>query len=176
MDAHYHIVMKARDEIKDTGKKLYFAYSSALDRDSFLEWREKHSYPFFDLPEGKLAEAKNTDLIFNFRSRWWGGRVAGLQARSGQSVYGLLFEINAKDWPVVQHKEGFITGMCIEIPVKVMVQGQEMNAIAFSTNPERATSEGAVSQDYIDALVVGAKSSGLPADYINYLQGLTATH
>lgn len=170
MDAHYHIVMKAREAITDSKIRLYFAYSTILDRAAFEEWREEHSYQFFNLPQGQLAEAANTDLEFNFLSRWWGGRVAGLVDKPGAKVFGLLFEIPAKDWPVVQHKEGFVTGMCIERPIKVQVDGQEIEAIAFTTSPARATHEGPISEGFIEALTRGAESAGLPTDYIEKLR------
>lgn len=170
MDAHYHIVMKARDAITETQPKLYFAYSTILDRAAFEEWREEHSYQFFNLPEGKLAEASDTDLEFNFLSRWWGGRVAGLIEKPGAKVYGLLFEIPAKDWPVIQHKEGFVTGMCIERSIKLKVGDHEVEAIAFTTSPARATTQGPISESFIEALVSGAESAGLPGEYIKRIQ------
>lgn len=169
MDSHYHQVMKARDAVVDTQPRLYFAYSGVLDREAFEAWREEHSYHFFHLPEGKLAEAADTDLIFDFPSRWWGGRVAGLAAKKGAKVYGLLFEIQAKDWPIVQHKEGGVTGMSIEIPIQVTVDGKLVEATAFTTTPARASTQGAISPRYIEALVRGAKQAGLPADYIQRL-------
>jgi gamma-glutamylcyclotransferase len=170
MDAHYGIVMNARNNIKDTGTKMYFAYSGVLDRQAFEQWREEHSYQFFNLPEGQVASAENVDLTFDFPSRWWGGRVAGLVDKAGARVYGRLFEISAKDWPVVQHKEGVITGMSIERPVQVNVGGETIEAIAFVTSPQRASTDGPVSERYIQALISGATQSGLPPDYIASLK------
>lgn len=170
MDAHYTRVMSAREQIHDKGTRLYFAYSGVLDRDAFEQWRDEHSYHFFELPEGQVAEAKNIDLIFDFPSRWWGGRVAGLTANSGSSVFGRLFEIPAKDWPVVQHKEGVITGMSIEIPIKLLVDGKEVTATAFTTNPSRARTDGPISEGYMEALERGAAKSGLPEHYVKSLK------
>lgn len=169
MDAHYHVVMNARNQITDNGTQLYFAYSGVLDREAFEQWKEEHSYQFFNLPEGQIAEAKHMDLIFDFPSRWWGGRVAGLTKKDGASVFGRLFEIKVKDWPVVQHKEGVITGMSIEIPIEVTVDGKTLNAIAFTTNPQRASTQGAVSKNYLEALIRGATAAGLPQSYIDSL-------
>ena len=169
MDAHYHIVMNARNQVTDTGTQLYFAYSGVLDREAFEQWKEEHSYQFFNLPEGQVAEAKNMDLIFDFPSRWWGGRVAGLTKKTDASVFGRLYEINAKDWPVVQHKEGVITGMSIEIPIEVTVNRKTYKAIAFTTNPQRANTQGVVSKNYIEALIRGATAAGLPQSYIDSL-------
>lgn len=170
MDAHYHKVMKARDQIKEDGTKLYFAYSGVLDRRAFEEWKEEHSYQFFDLPTGVVAYAEDYDLIFDFPSRWWGGRVAGLTTSKGSAVYGRLFEIPAVNWPVVQHKEGVVTGMSIEVPIKVKADGKIYEAIAFTTSPQRANTQGPISERYIEALIDGAQQSGLPEDYIANLR------
>ncbi len=167
MDAHYHKVMKARENIKETGTRLYFAYSGILDREAFEKWRDEHSYQFFDLPEGKVAEAKDVELVFDFPSRWWGGRVAGLVDKKGSSVFGRLYEIAKVDWPVVQHKEGFVTGMSHERTLKVTVDNQEFEAIAFVTAPQRASFEGPVSERFLTALTNGARRSGLPEHYVN---------
>ncbi|MEY4615585.1 MAG: hypothetical protein RJB66_545 [Pseudomonadota bacterium] len=166
MDAHYSKVMKAREDVTETGTKLYFAYSGVLDREAFEQWRMEHSYHFFNLPEGKVVAAENLDLIFDFPSRWWGGRVAGLCDKTGSSVYGLLFEIPAKEWPVVQHKEGVVTGMSIERKVTVHVDGQAIEATAFTTNPQRASLVGPISENYLEALERGARSAGLPEAYV----------
>lgn len=170
MDAHYHKVMKDRDAITSTGTRLYFAYSGVLDRVAFEQWREEHSYQFFVLPEGQVAEAKDVDLIFDFPSRWWGGRVAGLTEKKGASVFGRLFEIAAKDWPVIQHKEGVVTGMSIEKSLKVTAGGKEFEATVFITNPARASTDGPVSARYVAALESGAKQAGLPAAYVDSLK------
>ncbi len=171
MDAHYSKVMNARDAIQDGGTKLYFAYSGVLDRHAFDEWIEEHSYQFFNLPEGQVAEAKGVDLIFDFPSRWWGGRVAGLVDQVDSSVFGRLFEIPAKEWPIIQHKEGVVTGMSIERKIRVLVGDQEFEATAFVTAPQRRSLEGPVSERYIEALVRGAKQSGLPETYIAGIPG-----
>lgn len=169
MDSHYDQVMKAREASAQTGTRLYFAYSTILDRAAFEEWRAQHGYDFFDLPEGKLAEAVGIGLVYDFPSRWWGGRVAGLRDEAGQSIWGRLFEIPVKDWAIVQHKEGGVTGMSVEREVRVKVDGKELAATAFTTNPRRAASDGPVSDRFIEALVRGATAAGLPADYVKSL-------
>jgi gamma-glutamylcyclotransferase len=169
MDSHYDQVMKARDAA-GAGTRLYFAYSTILDRAAFEEWRAQHSYQFFDLPEGRLAEALDVDLVYDFPSRWWGGRVAGLKDTPGRSVFGRLFEIGAKDWPIIQHKEGAVTSMCVERPVRVRVEGQELEATAFVTSPRRASTDGPLSQRFLEALERGARSAGLPAAYLERIR------
>ncbi|MBX5482187.1 MAG: gamma-glutamylcyclotransferase [Myxococcaceae bacterium] len=170
MDSHYDQVMKAR-EAASGGARLYFAYSTILDREAFLEWRAQHGYDFFELPVGRIGEALDVGLVYDFPSRWWGGRVAGLTDRKGARVFGRVFEIAAKDWPIVQHKEGAVTGMCVERPVRVRLQdGSEVDAVAFTTNPRRASSEGPVSDRFVEALERGAQSAGLPEAWVASLR------
>lgn len=171
MDAHYTQVMQAREKAGG-GTRLYFAYSTVLDREAFEEWRAQHSYEFFTLPQGQLAEAVDQTLVFDFPSRWWGGRVAGLAAAAGQRVFGRVFEIAEKDWPIVQHKEGFVTGMCVEKTVKVKVGGAMVDAIAFTTNPARASLDGPVSDRFVEAIVRGATQAALPAEWVQQLPSL----
>lgn len=169
MPAHRDQVMRAREREQAAPPRLYFAYSTILDREAFVEWRAQHGYEFFDLPEGELAEAMDIDLVFDFASRWWGGRVAGLADVPGASVWGRLFEIRGEDWPIVQHKEGAVTGMCIERSVTVRAGGRIVQATAFTTNPARATTQGPVSPAFLQALSRGARSAQLPEPYLERL-------
>ena len=169
MDSHHDQVMRARNAATDGASRRYFAYSTVLDRAAFEEWRRQHGYDFFDLPSGQLAEALDVDLVYDFPSRWWGGRVAGLEDRAGSAVHGLLFEIAPKDWAIIQHKEGAVTGMCVEREVRIRVGGEELTATAFTTDPARATAEGPISPRFVEALVRGARAAGLPDSWVEHL-------
>lgn len=170
MDAHHDIVMKARATAGE-GTTRYFAYSTILDRAAFLEWRDQHGYQFFDLPAGELGEVEDLCLVYDFPSRWWGGRVAGVEDAKGSRVCGIVFEIAKKDWPIIQHKEGAVTGMSVERPVQVKLNsGATVDAIAFATNPARKSTEGAVSERFVEALVRGARSAGLSEAWIQSLK------
>ena len=168
MDAHHDQVQKARAQARGGAARLYFAYSTVLDRSAFDEWRTQHGYEF-TLPEGKLAVAPDLGLTFDFPSRWWGGRVAGLAASPGQAVHGRVFTIAAEDWPIVAHKEGAVTGMCVEREVTVLVEGSLVAATAFTTAPLRQSTEGPISQRFLEALRRGAQEAGLPAAYLAQL-------
>ena len=84
-------------------------------------------------------------------------------------MFGRVFEISNKDWSIVQHKEGAVTGMCVERPVRVVVDGKEVEATAFTTNPTRASPVGPISDRFVQALVRGATAAGLPAEYVKKL-------
>jgi gamma-glutamylcyclotransferase len=170
MDAHYDMVMKAR-AVAGEGKRWYFAYSTVLDREAFEEWRGQHSYDFFNLPTGEIVEALDVKLVYDFPSRWWGGRVAGLENAPGHHVFGCVFEIAEKDWAIVQHKEGAVTNMSIEREVRLkFADGRTAVATAFTTNPARAANDGAISPRFVEALVRGAVQAGLPAQWIESLK------
>ncbi len=167
MDSHHDQVMRARERASGAPPRLYFAYSTVLDRAAFDEWRIQHEYASFTLPEGRIAEALDVDLVYDFPSRWWGGRVAGLVDRKGSSVWGRVFEIPGVDWPIIQHKEGAVTNMCVERVVRVRLDGGEaIDATAFTTRPERASMDGPVSPRFTEALVRGARAAGLPAAWV----------
>ena len=171
MDSHHDQVMKAIAKA-GTGTRLYFAYSTVLDPEAFATWKQQHGYDAFKLPEGKLGEAVDTTLVFDFPSRFWGGRVAGLAPAEGQTVYGRVFEVAEKDWPIVQHKEGAVTGMAVEQPLDVKVGDAVVEATAFITNPARVNSDGPVSAQFVQALQRGAKASGLPEAWVAKLAEL----
>lgn len=167
MDAHYDQVMKAREQSTASPSKLYFAYSTVLDSSAFEEWKGQHNYGFFNLPMGEVVEAVNLKLVFDFPSRWWGGRVAGLTDAPGTSVFGMLYEIAGQDWPIIRHKEGAVTGMCVERPVSIKRKDSHsvLNAVAFTTNPQRASAEGEISSRFMEALLRGLEAAGLPERY-----------
>lgn len=171
MDSHHEQVMKARESAQG-GTRLYFGYSTVLDAEAFKTWRDQHGYDFFSLPEGKLGEALDTALVFDFPSRFWGGRVAGLATRPGATVWGRVYEISAKDWPIVQHKEGAVTGMSVELLVQVRVGDQTVSATAFATNPARVSSDGPKSAQFVEALLRGARTAALPEPWLATLESV----
>ena len=172
MDAHHEQVERARRAAASDPPRRYFAYSTILDRAAFEEWRGQHGYQEFELPSGALGEAVDVDLIYDFPSRWWGGRVAGLADKPGASVFGLIFEIAGPDWPIIQHKEGAVTNMSVERTVRVRTEGGTVvEATAFTTNPARASSEGPISPRFVEALYRGAVAARLPEPYLARLRG-----
>ncbi len=172
MDNHFGQVTQLRAKERGGPPRLYFAYSTVLDRAAFEQWRAEHGYTAFNLPAGEKAEALDVSLVFDFPSRWWGGRVAGLCDQANARVHGLLFEIAAEDWPIVQHKEGAVTGMSIERKVPVQTSKGMFTATAFTTHPDRASRDGAISERFMEALERGARNAGLPESYVQGLRGL----
>jgi len=171
-DSHHDQVMRLRIAGEGHLPRRYFGYGTILDRAAFDEWRAQHNYEFFSLPEGTVAEALDVALVYDFPSRWWAGRVAGLADRAGASVFGRLYEIPSVNWPIIQHKEGAVTNMCVEREVRVRVGdgGEVVTATAFTTRPERASMDGPVSARFVESLVRGAKAAGLPEKWLEEIR------
>ena len=105
--------------------------------------------------------------------RFHNHRIANLFVvqKGRREIFDYIYdEIPDKDWPIIQHKEGAVTGMCIEREVAVRVEGRGLKATAFTTRPERATLEGPVSARFVEALVRGAKAAGLPDSYVQRIR------
>lgn len=168
-DSHVEQVLRARAAAGE-GTRLYFGYSTILDREATAAWRDQHGYDFFELPAGEPAEALDVAVVFDFGSRYWGGRVAGLADRPGARVHGRLFEVSLRDWPVIEHKEGAITRMTEARLVRVRAGGREVEAWAFATRAERRTPDGPVSEAFLEALLRGARSAGLPEAWLEELR------
>jgi len=169
-DSHHDQVMRLRIAGEGHLPRRYFGYGTILDRAAFDEWRAQHNYEFFSLPEGAVAEALDVALVYDFPSRWWAGRVAGLTDKSGARVFGRLYEIPSVNWPIIQHKEGAVTNMCVEREVRVRVGGEVVTATAFTTRPERASMDGPVSARFVESLVRGAKAAGLPEGWVEEIR------
>jgi gamma-glutamylcyclotransferase len=167
MDSHYQMVMDKIAEAPQGGTRWYFGYSSVMDPDAFAAWQAEHGYSDFKLAAGERAEIRGMAIDFDFPSRWWGGRAAGLAPQTDGVVHGILIPIRSEDWPIIQHKEGVITGASVEIPVTVTrADGTTVDAPAFPTNPSRRSHDGPVSARFLAAWEQGARLRGLPEEYI----------
>lgn len=149
--------------------KNYFCYSSALDTEALEIWKSQHGYPLFKLEEGDRVTLPGYELVFNFPSRFWGGRVAGLKIASDpkKSVEGILFSIPDELWPAVEHKEGVVTGASAAIEISVRKSdGKMVQALAFTTHPSRESLEGPISQTFTQVILKAYAHWKLPTDLI----------
>jgi AIG2 family protein len=152
----------------------YFAYSVLLDPETFALRMKESGHAAFRLPEGKVGEAQDVDLVFNFHSPKWGGRIASLVAMPGHSVFGKVLTLKDADWAIVRGAEGGKSGAFVELPVQVKVDGQLISATALSAAQGRTTSSGPVSESYANALARGAEAAGLPKAYWEKLKAEAA--
>ncbi len=150
--------------------KQYFCYSSALDSDALEIWKAQHGYADWKLDGGELIALENYELVFNFPSNFWGGRVAGLKAKPGSKVYGVLFSVEDEDWPAVEHKEGIRTGASIALELKLSSKKHgEVVATAFTTHPSREGDIGPLSKNFLQVLQKAYQKWDFPKDALDAL-------
>jgi hypothetical protein len=154
--------------------RLYFAYSVLLDPETFARRMKDGGHAAFRLPEGKVGEAQDVDIVFNFHSPKWGGRIASLVAMPGHSVFGKVFTLKEADWAIVREAEGAKSGSFTELTVQVKVDGKVAAATALGAAPGRTTTSGPVSESYANALARGAEAAGLPKAYWEKLKAEAA--
>ncbi|HVE86731.1 MAG TPA: gamma-glutamylcyclotransferase [Myxococcales bacterium] len=152
----------------------YFAYSVLLDPETFDRRMKEGGHPTFRLPEGKVGEAQDVELVFNFHSPRWGGRIASLVPMPGHSVFGRVLPLKDSDFAILRDAEGAKSGSFQELNVQVKVDGKLVPAVAFATAPGRATTSGPVSESYASALARGAEAAGLPRAYWEKLKAEAA--
>jgi gamma-glutamylcyclotransferase len=149
----------------------YFAYGSALSKRHIGEWAAEHGVDARLFARGLPAVLRGYKLIFDVESRFWGGRVANLQAADGGEVHGVLFDIPEPARDAVLRKEGVPTGLSEEIDVTVSdPDGQAVPAKAFVARAEKRTVPGAASGRLLAYLVEGAQERGLPASWVEELR------
>ncbi|MBS1983867.1 MAG: gamma-glutamylcyclotransferase [Bdellovibrionales bacterium] len=150
----------------------YFAYSSALDAEAFDVWKNQHGFSHYTLPAGRLGQALDVELVFDFPSRFWGGRALGLAPAPGKRVEGMLLAIEDAHWGIVQHKEGVVTGSAVELPVQVQLpeSNEIIAATAFVTNPTRRSTDGPVSEMFLQAVRRAYQTRGLSAAALQALE------
>ena len=141
---------------------LYFAYGSVLSRRHLGEWAAEHGVDARLFARGAPAVLRGYRLAFDVESRFWSGRVADIVEDKDGVVHGVLFEIPPMAKDAVLRKEGVPTGLFLEVPVTVEVDGKQVQAKAFSARPEKRSEAGPPSGRYMQYLLEGAQERGLP--------------
>jgi len=152
------------------GIRRYFIWSPALAPAVGPGLFTRQGGRLVRFPPGTVGEALDVELLYRHASPTWGGRVAGLFAQPGASVFGLLVAVPEADFGEVEEAEGVPFGAAVAREVHVRIEGQTVTATAFTPPPEQATRAGPVSQGYAKALAYGAEQAGLPSPYVTRLQ------
>jgi hypothetical protein len=139
-----------------------------VDRPTFARLWEDCTQSERPLPVGRRVDIVDMDLVFNYPSLAWGGRIAGLVPVKGKRVPALVYAIDAQDWHALELAEEFPER--VPITVKVDMEGMELRAQAFTTRISQSTSMSGVSKQALDILIRGAEAAGFPAEYIERLR------
>ncbi len=100
--------------------------------------------------------------------------VADLVAAAGMTAWGAVFRMSGDDLDVLDEKESAGTAYeQVRLPVALR-DGTELQAIAY-TVIKPAKTEVQPNELYLDHLIDGARTCGLPDEYIAFLESLRGT-
>lgn len=154
---------------------VWFVYGSSLDREAFRAWAGEHGYPLPDASAAFPARLEGWRLAFDVASRFWGGAVGSLAPEAGRSVEGLALPMPGRARGLADHKEGAVSGLYRPQPVEVtpLAGGPAVAAVAYLSSPERRLpAEQPPAAGWLEAVLRGARASGLSAGWIAELERL----
>lgn len=169
------VVGKAHEARAASAPFHWFVYASSLDRDAFAAWCTEHGYRLPDLSAAVPVRLDGYRLSWDIASRFWGGAVASLAEAPGQHVEGLAVPMAAEARGLVDHKEGAISGLYEPFAVRVvpLAGGDAVSAFAYrGVAGRRLREEQPPSPGFLDALIRGARASGLSAAWVAGLAAL----
>lgn len=143
----------------------YFAYGSNLDPEQMQRRCPGHRV----IGAGFLPGHR---LKFQGQGEDWGGAVATVVPDTRDTVWGVVFELSEEDLRRLDEYEGCRgdadpTGLYVRRDFDVrLADGGAVRATAYVM---RRRLEGKPSKMYLDAITRGARSHGLPTDYVDRL-------
>ncbi len=146
---------------------LYFAYASNMAAETMARLCPGHRF-------AGTAELRGHRLAFTRRSVRTGTGVADIVAACGQSVWGVLYELDAPMLAALDEKEG--KGWAYERgPVRVHREGDTpaRDALAYRVIA-REDAEVRPSREYLHGLLGGARERALPDCYVAALAAMWA--
>jgi cation transport regulator ChaC len=142
--------------------KLYFAYGSNLNPKQ-MKQRCPNSTAL------GAATLQDHELVFVGHSRHWNGAVADIRPKSGSTVEGIVYRVNADDISILDQKEGmkYTRNLSKYNPFKVKMNhtGQELPVISY-LRKERNEERKQPSQLYKRAIVNGAQGKDLDGNAV----------
>lgn len=151
---------------------LYFAYGSNMDTE------ELRRYCPSARCERKPCLLRDYRLEFTRYSCRWGGGVADIVRRSGDEVWGVIYEVEEQDLPNLDRKEGYCPGRSKNayrrIEVVVLEDGDEQRRLTVFTYEVESKSASRIppSNKYKSVIVNGARFWGLREHYVRKLEGI----
>ena len=155
---------------------LHFAYGSNLDPGQMKDRCPAHRVV-------GLAELRDHRVVFPRYSESWGGASASVQLSHGQSVWGLLYDLDDADLASADRHEGFFgpddprnayerEPMWVElIRADDGSVPRRLRAAVYVARPGNPppVNTPPPSRRYLDTILRGARARNLPEDYIEKL-------
>ncbi|XP_041354005.1 gamma-glutamylcyclotransferase-like [Gigantopelta aegis] len=156
---HSYICLEA--SMSDTF--LYFGYGSNLLKQRLLLRNPSADFHCVArLKDYRLTMVKPPPYQPHVHS--WNGGLASIEPHPGSDVWGVVWQLDAKDRTSLDQQEDYYTGH------DVTVQDETGREHVCRTYQLEGRSSERPSPQYKDVIVRGAKQNGLPADYITGLE------
>ncbi len=143
----------------------YFGYGSNLNEKDLKKWCDRKRRNVPKLLNPKIEKLENYAIGFTLRSISRGGGVADIIASEGDYCWGVVFDVTDEDLEIIDMKEGVKpdgTGAYkrLSLPDNMMtyVVVKKESDFVQPTN------------EYLDAIIEGAKNYGLPKEWIDKLE------
>lgn len=144
---------------------LYFAYGSNMASSQLAAWGTEHRAL-------GAAELRDHRLAFLRRSIRWQAGAADIVHASGESVWGVLWELpfGASELDV---KEAAGDAYRRRL-VRVGLDGSEVSAMAYEVI-EKEPEEVPPRREYLDLMLAGAREHGLPQAWLARLEAISVS-
>jgi gamma-glutamylcyclotransferase (GGCT)/AIG2-like uncharacterized protein YtfP len=144
----------------------YFAYASNMAPEVIARLCPGHRY----LGVARLA---NHRMAFTRRSVKTGTGVADIVQAAGETVWGVLYEIDDSELTAIDRKEGHGWAYTrVVLPVQLEAGGPERMAVAYTVVSKEST-EVPPSRQYLDRMIRAAWARGLPSGYVERLEAVS---
>jgi gamma-glutamylcyclotransferase (GGCT)/AIG2-like uncharacterized protein YtfP len=153
---------------------VYFAYGSNLDWRNWSTFCARHNADPRCMKAIGPALLPDAELVFNYRSVLREGGALNIQPRKGQVVHGVLYEVNARGWEVLDLKESVAIGCYARTKaVAITPNGQTTSVVTYVVTPARTEGFIAPSDEYTEIVLRGLSAHGLASDqYEKCTQGV----
>lgn len=150
----------------------FFAYGSNMNQAHLKSWLTQHG----GRPDGIRAATPATladhKVVFNFPAPTWGGNTANLAKAKGETVHGVLMEVDEPTLQKFEQKEGAPrTYQRVKITV-TDDRGKVHDDAHALVAPADRCKDGPAKKKYLDVVVKGAEDFKLPDAYVAMLKAV----
>lgn len=145
----------------------YFAYASNMTPAVIRRLCPQHRY----LGVARLADHR---LSFSRRSVKTQTGVADIVQAPGETVWGVLYEIDDNGLAAIDRKEGHDWAYIrVSLPVRLEAGGPERTAVIYTVR-FKEPAQVPPSREYLDLVIAAARERGLPGPYIERIEAISA--
>jgi|APSaa5957512535_1039671.scaffolds.fasta_scaffold04245_4 hypothetical protein len=142
----------------------YFGYGSNLNLNDLKKWCERNNERIPKMENPNMVKLENYVIGFTRKSITRGGGVADIIRSKSEHCFGVVFDVSEDDFKILDKKEGVkIVGGAyqrISLP-NDMISYEVVNKESDFVAP---------TNEYLNAIIDGAKNFGLPQEWIGKLE------